>query len=367
MKTQALLLFLPLVGGVAGAQSEYVEFRHDSGLAAEAAFTLLGDGSQLEIRVRNLSTGAPHWFGKTDQLVSGLSFDLGQAGEKHSDPRIVGGTIRTGDASMSLNFDRIDVGPGEDVSGEFGYGNHGSYHMLPNLISTTSNGTTRFDGLNLNGSNGLGGPVPGLVAQVPVVSLRHVAAIQDEIVATLELDEPLADLDFLAENGTVLEFGCHSLFLCGDTGCEEDPSVVQVDDAGGLNLSGGLAGTPGSDPTRGNPEWCLDMDDIDGQCVSPGAMTFVFLSANTAALRVPRFGCAPGSAGEIMIDPTLVGMVGGPISWSGPGEPATHCFAIPDDPSVCGLVCFGQGLFLDPQGGSAPGVLTNRVDITVGS
>jgi len=364
MNKTVLLLAAPILGATLSAQSQSVSFSDPSGLSAEAEFTLLDMGSTLEIRVRNTSTGGPMGFEESDQLLTGISFDLGAAGANASDPQITGGSVKTGLASMSINFDVMDVGPDEDVSGEYGYGNGGATGMLPNLVTGNQANATPFGGLNLDGPDGLNGPQGGLVANPPLVGLVGLGAIQDEIVATLQLDAALADLGFLA-NGAIVEYGSDAAFVGDD--CDEDASVVQIDDPGGLNLSGGLAATPGSLPTRGNPNWCLDMDDVNGLCVTPGAMTFVFLSFNTAAFRVPRFGCAPGSAGEIMIDPTVIGLVGGPLVWNGPGQPATHCFAIPDDPSVCGLLCFGQGLFLDPQGASAPGILTNRVDITIGS
>ncbi|MFT5288113.1 MAG: hypothetical protein ACI8PQ_000519 [Planctomycetota bacterium] len=178
----------------------------------------------------------------------------------------------------------------------------------------------------------------------------------------------LVHLDFLENNGTFLEFGSDAAFLTGCPDYDEDASVVQVNDSGGLNLPNGLVATPGSLQSLGNPSWCLDMDDQANACgITPSALSVVFITTNSATFQLPGFGCAPGSAGEIMIDPTSIGMLSGPIARVGPGQPATHCFAISADPAICGLLCFGQGVFLDRQGPSGPGVLTNRIDAIVGS
>ena len=39
---------------------------------------------------------------------------------------------------------------------------------------------------------------------------------------------------------------------------------------------------------------------------------------------------------------------------------------IPSDPATCGVVCYGQGLWIDRTGDTGPFILTNRLDVKAG-
>lgn len=360
------LLALPVVGTLASAQST-IYFSDDSGLSAEAQFTLLDGGTTLEVRLRNTSTGVPAGFSNSDQILTGVSWDFGAMGVSVSDPMILGGSAKTGPTSMSINFDVMNVGSDADVSGEYGYGNGGTTNTLPNFVSTNAAGLTPFGGPNLDGPANVSGPQGGMVPTVPVIDIGGLGAIQDEIVASLQLDQPLADLSFLDSFGAVVEYGSDAAFLHGYPGCDDDASVTKVNDAGGLNAQNALCAAPGSLPTLGNMAFTLEMDDPLDVCgITPGSATVVFLSAAPASFLVPGLGCSPGSPGEVMIDLLQAGMISGPVAWAGPGSPASHVFHIPATTAICGLTCYGQGAWLDPTGASHPAILTNRLDATVG-
>src|SRR6185503_5359888 len=105
----------------------------------------------------------------------------------------------------SMNFDITNVGSDADVGGEWGYGNGGTTNFYPNYISGNMSGTTAFGGANLDGPTVLDGPQAGLVSDVHV-ALGGIGVIQDEVVALVDLDQAIADLDFL-DNGARVEYG----------------------------------------------------------------------------------------------------------------------------------------------------------------
>jgi hypothetical protein len=184
-----------------------VPFTDPSGLAGEAEFDLI-NATTLQVRLRNTSTGVPVGFNSADQLLTSCAFLL------NGGVSITGGTVFTGATSSSINFDVASVGSNADVSGEWGFGNNGNtgYGALLNSFSSNNAQVDPFGLVNLDGPTGLDGPQGGLVANPAVVDLGGLGAIQDEVVATLNLSGGIADLSFL-DNGVVIEFGSDAAFL----------------------------------------------------------------------------------------------------------------------------------------------------------
>ena len=181
------------------------------GLSAQATFTLISP-TVLTIELTNTSTGVPIGFDNSDQILTGISFDLGG-------PTITAGTVIIGPDSRSINFSKIltQLGPGEDVSCEWGYGNIGSTNMMLNMVSTNTSHMTRFDEFNnLDGPDVLDGPRSGLVAldtdDLPLIDIGGLGAIGDSIIITLTLSDGLTNYDFL-DNGIIAEFGSDAAFL----------------------------------------------------------------------------------------------------------------------------------------------------------
>ena len=192
-------------------------FSHPSGLSAEVEFTLV-DSLTLQVRAKNTSTGAPAGFDSADQILTGISWDFGEPGWI-GDPEITDGTVVIGPSGMSLNF-KIQGGPvveypaGYDVSGEYGYGNQDGTGLLTNFITATTANATRFPGANLDAGDIIDGPQAGMVANSPIVGLGGLGAIQDEIIATLTLSEPITEQEILGELGLVrVEFGSDAAFI----------------------------------------------------------------------------------------------------------------------------------------------------------
>lgn len=192
-----------------------VTFTGADGLAGEAEFTMIG-AATLKIRLKNTSTGVPNGFSNSDQILTGLSWDFGDAGL--AGITITGGSVKTGLSSSSLNFDIQNVGPDEDVSGEWGYGNMDGTGALTNFISANEAQATPFGGLNLDGPVAIDGPQAGLVANPVIVALGGLGAIQDEVIATLFLSADYTEADILKDfqnNGVQIEFGSDAAFVPG--------------------------------------------------------------------------------------------------------------------------------------------------------
>lgn len=202
----SLLLLSPIA-----TAAELCLFSDPSGLSAEAEFALL-DPTTLEVRFRNTSEGVPADFSNADQILTTLSWDFGAPGIDDDDPAIIGGSVVTGPASYSINFD-IAVGPGDDVSGEYGYGNSGATGLLPNILTATRAHAVAFGGANLLGPINIDGPAGGLVSDPVLVPIGGLGGIQNEIVAVLILDRPLADLSFLTNNPVRVEFGSDAAYV----------------------------------------------------------------------------------------------------------------------------------------------------------
>lgn len=197
------------------ASASTVNFSDPSGLSAQASFALLNGGSTLQIALRNTSTGAPAGFSGADHLLTSVAFNLNGVSIVGN-----GSTVHLGAASQSVNFYSFH-GPGSNVSGEFGFGNSGTtgFENHPNFVSSSSGGSpTRFNGPNLHGppSGSLNGPQGGLVSGAHLGSIGSHAAINDEVIMTLNLSSALADLSFL-NNGVRIEFGSDRMFLDGST------------------------------------------------------------------------------------------------------------------------------------------------------
>ncbi len=186
-----------------------------NGLSVCAIFTLDEENpTELRIELINTSTGVPAGFNNAHQLLTGISFDFGEAGY-NGDPVITGGIVVIGPDGRSINFELVDpqLGPGADVSGEWGYGNYDGSGLLTNFVSCNRAQATRLPGDNLDGPESIDGPQAGLCTDPPIVALGGLGAVADSVVIVLTLDAPLADLEFLYENGVRAEFGSDAAFM----------------------------------------------------------------------------------------------------------------------------------------------------------
>ena len=190
-----------------------------NGLSAKAIFTLdTGNPTELKIELFNTSTGVPAGFSNADQILTGISFDFGDPGYP-GDPEIIdlGATdaVVIGLGGYSIDFDNVvsQLGAGDDVSGEWGYGNEDGSGLLTNFASANSAQSTRFPGDNLDGPANIDGPQGGIVTATPLVLLGGLGAVADSVIITLKIDTALTDLDFLDENGVMAEFGSDAAFV----------------------------------------------------------------------------------------------------------------------------------------------------------
>lgn len=186
------------------------------GLSAQATFMLnTAEPWLLRIRLVNTSTGVPSGSDSADQILTSVAFDLGAPGANDADPRIIAGVAHIGPGGRSIDFDKVvtPLGPGDDVSGEWGYGNGGGTGLLLNFVSANTAGASRFSGTNLDGPASLDGPEGGIVTDPPQASLGGLGAIADSVDFTLTLNAPLSDLDFLTGNKVRVEFGSDAAFL----------------------------------------------------------------------------------------------------------------------------------------------------------
>lgn len=187
-----------------------------NGLSAQATFVLdTGSPTILKIDLANTSTGVPAGFDSSDQILTGISWDFGDAGFRGADPAITGGSVVIGPGGGSLNFSNVatQLGPGDDVSGEYGYGNMDGTGALANFVSGNTAQATPFGGPNLDGPPNIDGPQGGIVTNPPQVSLGGLGAVFDSVHIELTIDTPLSNLDFLTTNGVRAEFGSDAAFL----------------------------------------------------------------------------------------------------------------------------------------------------------
>ncbi len=230
MRRFVTCLGLGVCACAAASAGELFILSDPSGLSAEAEFTLLNP-TTLEVRLKNTSTDVPDGFDSADQILTGVSWDFGQIGVHASDPKVTGGSVVIGAASQSLNFSTGSYGTGQNAGGEYGYGNSGISGALANMISANTAGATPFGGPNLDGPSNLNGPQGGLVANPMLMSLGGLGAIQNEIVATLTIDQALVDLAFLYSNFVRVEFGSDAAFIT-----TPEPGALVMLVLGGLAL-----------------------------------------------------------------------------------------------------------------------------------
>lgn len=118
---------------------------------------------------------------------------------------------------MSCNFDDLVGAPqlaaGDDVSGEWGYGNNAISGLLRNFASVNQSGTTRMGTVNLDGPAVLDGPQAGLSSSPPIVAIGGLGCVGGSVVIELTLDSALANLNFLYENDVMAEFGSDAAFI----------------------------------------------------------------------------------------------------------------------------------------------------------
>ncbi len=194
-----------------------------NGLSAQAIFTLdTNNPTELMIELKNTSTGLPAFMSDPNagQLLTAISFDFGAPGANAADPAITGGSVVIGPGGYSIGFDHVapQLGSGDDVTGEWGYGNTVGSGMLANHVSAMSAHTTPFGGPNLTGPVSLDGPEAGIATDPPLLALGGLGAVADSVVIHITLDAPLADLDFLTVNGVRAEFGSDAAYLIPEPG-----------------------------------------------------------------------------------------------------------------------------------------------------
>jgi len=209
------LIGAALCAAVAGSAHAglVVVFDDGSGLSAEAEFTLLGAGDEIEIRLKNTSTAIPNGFGSSDQILTGISWDFGDIGFPGI-PTILSGSVIVGPTS-SADFDAGIFGPGSDISGEWGYGNEDGTGALANFVSANTAQGTPFGGPNLDGPASVDGPQGGLISALASVPLGGNGAVTDEIIITIQISHALSsELEIFGELGKArIEFGSDAHFI----------------------------------------------------------------------------------------------------------------------------------------------------------
>jgi hypothetical protein len=112
-----------LVGASANADLIW-NWSSGDGLAATAQVSQIGNRT-IQITLENVSMAMPEWMpaDTSNQLLTSVSFDLPEG------VMIIGGSAMLGIGAATVNFDNIDVqlSAGDDVSGEWGFGNDGDH------------------------------------------------------------------------------------------------------------------------------------------------------------------------------------------------------------------------------------------------
>lgn len=126
-------------------------------------------------------------------------------------------------------------------------------------------------------------------------------------------------------------------------------------------------------PRVGQPFSVAAGDPTNAASLTPFS-TFAYLIISAApsqlgncGLPLPGFGI--GSAtGELLVDVGAASIaVLGPTPWGGPSLPAVFSGSVPNLPSLAGFAVFEQAALIDLSGPSAPGVLTEGLDLVIGS
>ncbi|MCA8978128.1 MAG: hypothetical protein KDC98_25600 [Planctomycetes bacterium] len=148
--------------------------------------------------------------------------------------------------------------------------------------------------------------------------------------------------------------------LCGPA------TVIPVADTGGRNAPNSISEFPtGNMPQLGNATFRIAIDDPANSCrLTNSAIAGLAMSLSPSSSLLAGFGCGAGIAGEVMINPTQIAVVG-TQPWG--GSPASFSVPIPSAPWLCGVYMNAQGFWLDPASVSGPVVLTWRLDIYIGT
>lgn len=330
-------------------------FNDGNGFSAVATFRLVNP-TTLEVSLLNTSMGIPAVADSSDTILTGLSWDF------DGESSILGGTAATGLTSMSVGF-TTEVGANDDISGEWGFGNIGSTNMYPQMISANEAHMMPFGGANLVGPVALNGPGGGVISNEGAALLGGQGAVKDEVVVTLALTDPLADLAFLL-NGVRFEWGSDYVFGEGQPVCDVPASLTTIPDANGYNANGAL--TSSAVPVLGTT-MSICFDDAADTCgIAPGSLAFFYYSTNPSSIPVGFGGCGGGPS-EILIDAfNLYGQVG-PLVWAGPGNPACFDVSIPGGDPKCGVTFYAQGGFISAGGPTVQVTLTNALELVLGA
>jgi len=166
--------------------------------------------------VTNTSTGWPAGLEQdtSNQFLTSVSFELGGGVE------IIGGTATLGQGAYTINFDKIDtqLGEGDDVSGEWGYGNTTQNTGLArNFVTTNQAHATRFvTSQNLDGPGNLSGPQGGLLTDPPLMDVGGLGGIAGSVVFNLTLSDDW-DIAGFSSSGATIEFGSDAKFVSTPT------------------------------------------------------------------------------------------------------------------------------------------------------
>lgn len=179
---------------------------------------------------------------------------------------------------------------------------------------------------------------------------------------------PFKSASFRASSGSDA-WGIDDLEFCTPIPCETTAAVVHTPDTTGFNTPQSLAPFPPTNtPFLGNDQFMIAVDDPGDACdLTPGLFTLLAVDFAPGAFVFDRLGCLPDQPGEVMLGFTFQAMFTSPQPWPGPGTPAVHPLPIPALEVLCGAQVFVQGFWIDLVGPSRPAILTQRLDLTLGS
>jgi len=229
----AAVLMAGLVLMPAAGSAATITFDDGSGHSGLAEFSL-PSSTQLRIVLQNTSSNPAS---DAPGLLTSLAFDLpGQMS-------ITGGSVTVTEGSKSINFlvgtDPVFVFGGDDVSGEWGYGNSGTtgFDSLVNYVSTNTAGVVPFGGVNLDDTESLNGPQGGLAT--PDWVHGGLGGIVDSVTFDLNLSGPLDSVSFL-DNGAIIEFGSDERFLSSGESIPPTEAVPEPVTAVGVIIAVGV-------------------------------------------------------------------------------------------------------------------------------
>lgn len=114
-------------------------------------------------------------------------------------------------------------------------------------------------------------------------------------------------------------------------------------------------------------------DPTNAAALTPfSTQSYLIVSAQPAlagpcGLPLSGFGIGSGP-GELMVDvgANLIAVLG-PVPWGGVLSPALHWGVVPNIPALAGFAVYEQAILIDLAGPSSPGVLTEALDLIIGS